>query len=109
MSEVVSRAVDEQFHHPANGLMLVAQGERKPTAVLDRVWSPHEYERVVRLAVFYPELLGENERYLWTLILDESKYWTRKGKSGAPPSLENVAWAALAADWKKLTAKAGRH
>src|SRR5690349_4587708 len=73
MSELVSRAVDERLHDPTRGLMLVAQGERKPTAVLDRVWSPYEHERVLRLAAMYPELLGENERYLWNLVAEDPK------------------------------------
>ena len=109
MSELVSRAVDERLNDPTRGLMLVARGERTPTAVLERVWSPHEHEKFVRLALLYPDLLGENERYLWNLVVEDPKYWTKKRKPGALPLLENVAWAAVAADWKKLAAKAGRH
>ena len=88
------------------GLRLVAKGERKPTSVLDRVWSPHECERVVRLGLSYPDLLDEEQTCLWRTICETSKYWqfgSRRKRAGP----QDVQWKALAADWPRLKRRAG--
>jgi len=106
LSELVLRTIEARFDDPVAGLRLVAKGERKPTSVLDRVWSPHECERVVRLGLSYPDLLDEEQTCLWRTICETSKYWqfgSRRKRAGP----QDVQWKALAADWPRLKRRAG--
>lgn len=106
MSEIVLQAVDARLDDVRVGLRLVARGERQPTLVLDRVWSPHEWERISRVALFYPELLQDNERYLWRRIQESAAYWKR---SPVPkhPAVDDLNWDVVARDWPKLKRQSG--
>ena len=106
VSQVVAQAIDEAIGSEAEGLVLVPRGERAPVNVLDRVWSPHEHERVVRLGMWFPQLLGDRQRYLWQLIQESPAYWKRNSMP-MRPAPDDVRWDVLARDWPSLRRRAG--
>lgn len=105
MSEFVLRTVEARLDDPVAGLRLVAEGEHQPTPVLDRVWSPHDYERVVRAGIWFPDLLDEFERYCWRVIQETASYWKRDSMPKRPTS-NDLRWDVLAKDWPGLLERA---
>lgn len=101
LSEAVLSAVEDKFGSGAEGLVHVASGERAPTNVLDRTWSPVEYERVIRTGLLFPNFLTEAERYLWLVIRETPAYW-KKGRTGGRQTAGEVNWEAVAVDWPEL-------
>jgi len=101
MSEVVLRAIDARFEDAALGLQLVAKGERKFSSVLERAWSPHEHERVVRLGVWFPQLLDTEQAHLWRLVCETPRYW-ELGSTSKRRRICDVRWELLAKDWPGL-------
>jgi hypothetical protein len=102
LTQVVTWAVESMFGTEHIGLLRYAAGESRATRVLDRVWSPDEHERVVRLGVYFPELMSDRQTYLWTRVLENGRYWAG-GKPPRKPALDKVNWPALAKDWAELT------
>lgn len=103
ISEVILQAVEAKFRSSEDGLVCVANGERTPTSVLDRTWSPTDYERLVRTGLLFPDLLSETERYLWLVIRETRAYW-KSTSSSKRLTARDVNWKALAADWAALNA-----
>lgn len=101
LTEVVTWAVKQVFGTEQVGLLRYATGEHSATRVLDRVWSPYEYERVVRLGMYFPELMSDRQRQLWSRVRESRKYWKR-GSVPAHPLPDAVDWPVLARDWPRL-------
>jgi hypothetical protein len=107
MSEFVLRTIEAKFNESVTGLHLVAQGERKPTNVLDRVFSPRDdWERVVRVAILFPSLLNDWESYVWRLIQEAPQFWKRN-LMPERPNPDDVQWEVLAKAWPSLKRRAG--
>ncbi len=102
LTEVVTWAVSEMFGTEQVGLLRFATGESMATRVLDRVWSPHEHERVVRLGMYFPELMSARQRHLWSRVRESRKYW-KSGSAPSHPEPDDVDWSVLARDWPGLT------
>ena len=101
MSEVVLRTIESRIAEPGTGLTLVPAGESDAVSVPDRVWSPLEHERIVRLGLYFPEFMNDRQRYLWSRVRESRMYWTRGG-APAHPTPDDVNWPALAHDWPEL-------
>lgn len=101
LSEAVLRAVEDRFEHPVDGLVHVATGERAPTSVLDRTWSPIEHERVIRTGLLFPDFLTEAERYLWLVIRETPSCWKNRRPKGRLTA-SDVNWETVAAVWPEL-------
>lgn len=101
LSEAVLRAVEDKFERPVEGLVRVAAGEKASTSVLDRTWSPVEYERVIRTGLLFPDFLTETERYLWLVIRETPSYWKRV-RAGRRRTASDVNWETVAAAWPEL-------
>ncbi|MDQ4146413.1 MAG: hypothetical protein M3120_01765, partial [Pseudomonadota bacterium] len=53
-------------------------GQEKPLSeVLDRLWDPHEADRLVTLAQAYPSLLTYEEDLIWKVIKEEPSFWLK--------------------------------
>lgn len=102
LTEVVTWAVSEMFATEQVGLLRFASGESMATRVLDRVWSPHEHERVVRLGMYFPEFMNDRQRYLWSRVRESRKYW-KTGNAPSNPVPDDVDWPVVADDWPDLT------
>lgn len=105
VSQVVSRAIDDALGGRDEGLMLTPRDERTPVPVLDRVWSPHEYERLVRMGLWFPELLDDVQRYVWRVVQESPRYWKR-ARVPKHPEPDDLRWDVLAKDWSALTRNA---
>ena len=101
LTEVVTWAVAQMFGTEQVGLLRYASGEAMATRVLDRVWSPLEHERVVRLGIYFPDLMNDRHAYLWSRVRESRKYW-KSGSAPATPVPDDVNWSALALDWPDL-------
>lgn len=107
LTEVVTWAVTELFGTEQIGLLRFATGESMATRVLDRVWSPHEHERVVRLGMYFPEFMNNRQQYLWSRVRESRKFW-KQGGVPAHPVPDDVDWPVLAQDWPTLALDANR-
>ncbi len=105
LTDIVILAVDNLFGTEAIGLLRKPPGEDGGAPILDRVWSPQECERVVRLGIYVPELMSDRQRYLWSCIRETRKFWKRRTEPGHPKP-DDVNWEALAKDWPDLERRA---
>jgi hypothetical protein len=48
-------------------------------------WDVDEPDRLINLALYYPELLTHDEERVWKLILDHSAFWRTKAEPSALP------------------------
>ncbi len=103
MSEVVSDAIERALGGRTATLRAIPQGEHHPVAVLDRVWSPVEHERVVRLAFAFPEMLDEREEELWGQLRRLPAVWKR-GANRQRLTIDDVDWVALARNSARIQA-----
>lgn len=101
VSQVVGRAIDDAIGSKGEGLVIVPRGERTPVNVIDRVWSPHEHERVVRLGLWFPQLLNDEQRHLWRMIQEAPRY-LKQGSMPLRASPSDIRWDELATDWHSL-------
>ena len=105
LTEVVIWAVNELFSTEQIGLFRYPAGQAHPVRALDHVWSPLEYERVVRLGIAFPELMSDRQKYLWGRVRETRKYW-KAGADRERPTPDDVKWEALAKDWPDLERRA---
>lgn len=106
LTDTVILAINNFFGTEKAGLFLEPQvGYDRPVNVLDIVWSPQEHERFALVAIYYPELLSDNEDYLWRVIKRSDKYW--KGRENRQrPTPDDFNFEALLEDWKELKKQA---
>lgn len=102
LTEVVTWAVSELFSTEQVGLLRYPTGENHAVRVLDRVWSPVEYERVVRLGTYFPEFMTDRQQYLWGRVRETAKCW-KAGANRKRPTPDDVRWDVLAKDWPAIT------
>jgi hypothetical protein len=95
--------LEEDFN---NNTVSVADAER-----MHHLWDLDEADRIVRLAVTYPELLTHEEQMVWKLIRENGLLW--KGKyAGDPPQWtwqveeSSILWDRLREYWPILLAVA---
>jgi hypothetical protein len=95
--------LEEDFN---NNTVSVADAER-----MHHLWDLDEADRIVRLAVTYPELLTHEEQMVWKLIRENGLLW--KGKyAGDPPQWtwqiqgSSIMWDRLREYWPILLAVA---
>lgn len=105
VSQVITHAVEQTIESANQGLVAIPTGEHAPVKVVDRVWSPHEYERVVRLGLWFPGLLNEEQQYLWRVVRETPMYW-RHGKCPRRPTAGEIHWEQLADGWGALKERA---
>jgi hypothetical protein len=68
----------------------------KQVSLLDVVWDVFEQDRMVKLAVFGPELLTEDEQKMWRVISEDRAYIPKRGTPN---------YAAIRKDWKTIQSK----
>jgi len=80
-------------------------------ARIHRLWDLDEPDRIVRLALNYPDLLTHEEQMVWKLVRENGLLW--KGRyDGAPPEwtwkiAENsIVWDTLRKHWQTFRAVA---
>ena len=106
-------SVEKMFETAGEGLRMVPDHGLSPLNILDSVWSPYEHERFAKLAQYSFNLLSDEEKYLWGVVVDTPKYWVKgkylseDGKTGKRIHEQILNLGALEADWSKLKARAG--
>jgi hypothetical protein len=72
------------------------------------LWDPEEPERLVRLALQYPELLTYHEQILWRLIRENRSLWkqSRADNSTQDLSEADCIWERLHETWDTFNAVA---
>ena len=68
------------------------------------IWDVDPTERLVKLALAYPELLSYDESILWKLIYSALQYW----KTPETKTLENARMDLIKKDWESLKQEARR-
>ena len=64
--------------------------------LLDAAWDVFGPDRVVKLALYAPELLTEDEQKIWRVISENQSYVPRRGKPD---------FAAIRRDWMRIQKK----
>ncbi len=109
----VIQCIEEMFRREQVGLLMQPAGSRALVKVPDFIWSPYEHERFARLAEYFPELLADEESYLWRTLQDEPKYWKEalaqgeNRKEGERQRVRKIDLKMLEADWPGLKARSG--
>lgn len=109
----VTLCIEDMFGNDAVGLLMQPKGMDTYAKVPDFIWSPYEHERFARLAEYFPELLSDEERYLWRTLQEEPKYWKEApvqgegGKKAERRRVRKIDLKALEADWPELKARSG--
>lgn len=109
----VTLCIEEMFGTEQVGLLMQPDGSDAYVKVPDFVWSPYEHERFARLAEYFPELLSDEERYLWRTLQEEPKYWkevparSQSGEKTERQLVRKIDLGVLEADWPKLKARSG--
>ena len=77
VTSVLEAAIDRLVADPAEGLFEDdKQGKRQ--SVLEHVWDTDEADRLVKLAMNYPNLLTYDEERAWKAIREEPSFWLGK-------------------------------
>ena len=100
VEQAVSSVVIEQDHDKKD--VTVAEADKTL-----HLWDSDEPERLVRLAVKFPDLLTHEEQILWRLLCGSEYFW--KGRHyGDPPAwgwaadLHSVEWERVRQHWGLL-------
>lgn len=103
LSGVIEQAIERAFE---DGLVERTDKKRGGKLhLLKDIWRADEGERVVRLAIYRPELLSDEEKRAWGRVQDNQKYWIGdkfyQGLEG-DELLEKVNMQAVISNWEKL-------
>jgi hypothetical protein len=80
---------------------------------MHHLWDLDEPDRIVRLALYFPNLLTHDEQMIWKIVRENGHVW--KGRfSGSPPELEwrweakpeAIIWGRLRQHWQVFKAVA---
>ncbi len=80
---------------------------------INHLWDLDESDRIIRLALYFPDLLTHDEQLVWKVVRENGHIW--KGRfSGSPPELEwsweakpeTIIWDRLRQYWSTFKAVA---
>jgi hypothetical protein len=73
LSDVVNWAIESIMRDRQRGLFDKETGVN----MLEQAWEPHLADRIIKLAVLYPNLLNYEEELLWKLIQEHEVFWKK--------------------------------
>lgn len=106
LSSVVEWAINKALEHPEGGLWRDDLSDSHPVRpLLDVTWDAYPSTRLIRLAVYKPELLSFSEELLWKFIQTNNNLWIDKPwnlaedleKSRSNFSRQDSVWSAILA------------
>ena len=109
---VVALCVEKMFETKGEGLRMVPDNGLTEVNILDKVWSPYEHERFAKLAEYAFNLLSDQEKYLWGVVTDATKYWVKGEVIGKDANTGKLMYqqilnlGALESDWRTLKERA---
>ena len=105
LTNTVIYAIEQLFQSEQGFILFPKQGADLRVYALDRVWSPHAHERFALVAIQFPEMLSDEEIYLWSVVSRTGKYWL-SGKMPKTSTPEDFNFDALLEDWEGLKKRA---
>ena len=103
--EVITRAIASAFTAEYGGLFVYVDGDNEfPRNLLEIAWAERPSDRLVNLALRYPNVMSRAERAIWSAIKSNAKYWRSERSRRATVSDENaVLRDVIAEDWTAIS------